>query len=304
MAPEGALHYPENVPVEHGIERERVIRLRYAGSCRVCGSELPPGTRASYHRTRRTVRCLPCGSLDDGPAEPGPIENVTGPTGAVSAGLSGTAGASARREHERRRASRTARTLANHPRWGRFLIAVTPEPQPTAAWAVGARGEERMGARLDAVASSTLRVLHDRRIPGSRANIDHIVVCPGGVAVIDTKRYQGRPELRTSGGLFRAPVERLVVGRRDCTQLVDGVLRQVDLVRSALVSLPGGAVPVVGMLCFVEADWPLIGGSFSTRGVHVLWPRRACKLLGGRGDLTGDAIAAVYQHLGRAFPSA
>ncbi len=54
-----------------------------------------------------------------------------------------------------------------------------------------------MGARLDGLASESIRVMHDRRIPRSKANIDHIVVTPGGVWVIDTKRYVGRaPEKR------------------------------------------------------------------------------------------------------------
>ena len=40
-----------------------------------------------------------------------------------------------------------------------------------------------------------------------------------------------------------------------------------------------GDAPVTAALCFVEAEWPLIGGAFSTRGVHVLWPKRLAKLL-------------------------
>ncbi|MEO6532232.1 MAG: nuclease-related domain-containing protein [Pseudolysinimonas sp.] len=33
------------------------------------------------------------------------------------------------------------------------------------------------------------RCLRDRRIPGSKANIDHVVRAPRGVFVIDAKRY-------------------------------------------------------------------------------------------------------------------
>jgi hypothetical protein len=55
---------------------------------------------------------------------------------------------------------------------------------------------------------------------------------------------------------------------------VDGVHKQVDIVRDLV-----GDVPVTGALCFVEADWPLVGGSFSTRGVHVLSPKRLTKVL-------------------------
>lgn len=40
-----------------------------------------------------------------------------------------------------------------------------------------------------------------------------------------------------------------------------------------------GDLPVIGALCIVEADWPLIGGAFTTRGVHALWPKRLAKLL-------------------------
>lgn len=103
------------------------------------------------------------------------------------------------------------------------MLAVSDEPQSTASWARGAVGEEKLGARLDSLLSPENQVLHDRRIPKTAANIDHIVVCPSGVVVIDAKRYQGRPTLQTHGGLFSPRVEKLVVGRRDCSKLVDGV---------------------------------------------------------------------------------
>ncbi|MGH8826407.1 MAG: hypothetical protein ACRDVZ_02180, partial [Jiangellaceae bacterium] len=81
------------------------------------------------------------------------------------------------------------------------------------------------------------------------------------------------------GGLLWPRVEKVLVGRRDCTQLVDGMLKQVELVRDLVDD-----VPVTGVLCFVEADWPLIGGPFTTREVHVLWPRRLAKILADGRD--------------------
>jgi hypothetical protein len=41
----------------------------------------------------------------------------------------------------------------------------------------------------------------------------------------------------------------------------------------------GDQVTVQGVLCFVEADWPLLGGSFTTRGVEVMWPKQLYPLL-------------------------
>ncbi len=44
---------------------------------------------------------------------------------------------------------------------------------------------------------------------------------------------------------------------------------------------------MTGALCFVDADWPLIGGSFTTRDAHVLWPKRLAKAL---ADASAGAV--------------
>jgi hypothetical protein len=101
--------------------------------------------------------------------------------------------------------------------------------------------------------------------------------------------------LRLEGGILRSRVEKVLVGRRDCTKLVDGVQKQIELVREVV-----GDVPVTGALCFIEADWPLIGGAFTTRGVHALWPKRLAKLLAeaeGSVDVPviRDALASHFR---------
>lgn len=246
------------------------MRLRYTGVCRLCGASLPSGTEAIYERETKTVQCLECAT------EAGETtSNVLEPPGYDSLSTeSGVAGSSARREYERRKAKDEEKLREKWGRLGGLAVALSDERQHTKSWDRGAIGEERLGARLNALAGDGLAVLHDRRIPGSKANIDHIVITPGGIWVIDAKRYKGRPELKIEGGILRRRVDKLLVGRRDCTKLVDGVLKQVDVVRELV-----GDVPVTGALCFVQADWPLIGGAFSTRGVHVLWPKRLAKVL-------------------------
>ena len=189
------------------------MRLRYAGTCRICDAALPAKTEAVYERETKTVRCL---SHDHHVPEPDLEVDI------------GEAGSSARREFERRKAGREKRIRDKHPKLGGLILALSEDPQSTTAWDTGAVGEERLGGRLNSLQSETCRILHDRRIPGSRANIDHLAVTPTGVYVIDAKRYSGRPQLRVEGGLLRPRVERLIVGRRDCTKLVDGVLKQVE----------------------------------------------------------------------------
>lgn len=257
---------------------DKQMPLRRDGTCRVCGTDLPVGTQAVYERSTRTVRCL---THEQSTASSAAEPDI------------GTAGASARREFERRRDAREQRIRAKHPKIGGLLHALTDEPQSTTAWEAGAAGEERLGSRLNAAASETCRVLHDRRMPGSRANIDHLAVTATGVYVIDAKRYKGRPTLRVEGGLLRQRVERLMVGGRDCTKLVDGVLKQVEVVRGIV----GDDVPLHGVLCFVDADWPLIGGAFATRDVQVMWPKRLVASVRAEGPLGAGAVGRVHHVL-------
>ncbi|MBK7822899.1 MAG: NERD domain-containing protein [Tessaracoccus sp.] len=299
------------------------MKLRYAGVCRVCGIDLPTRADAIYERTTKTVRCVDCqpearaiegvlGTVGDAGSSP----TIEAATSGAGPGLSpagepesvptvetpfaidaGAAGSSARREYERRKAKDEERLRQKWGKLGGVAVALSEERQSTRAWAVGAVGEERLGARLDSMASESFAVLHDRRIPGSRANIDHMVVTTAGVWVIDAKRYRGRPQLRIEGGILRPRTEKVLVGGRDCTKLVDGVLKQVGLVREVV-----GDVPVIGALCFIDADWPLVGGGFTSRGVHALWPKRLYKVLTEETGATD--VCAIHETLAVRFEPA
>lgn len=290
----------------------RRMRLRYAGTCRACGTALPAGETAVYERESKTVVCLACWDAHV-PALDGAVAAAEQGLGIEAQGsgpaepervIAGSAGASAQREYERRRANRENRVRTAHPKIGGFLLAVSDEPQSTTAWATGARGEELLGKRLDGLAGEGVRLLHDRRIPRTKANIDHIAVSTAGVFVIDAKRYKGRPQLHVEGGLFRPRVEKLVVGTRDQTKLVEGVHKQVDLVRAALEAAGVADVPVRGVLCFVEADWPLFGGSFVIDGVGVLWPKKLAEQLAAAGPLDDARVDEAHRALATAFPPA
>ena len=106
----------------------------------------------------------------------------------------------------------------------------------------GALGEERTAEALDRLGPDWV-VFHDLRWPGRRlANIDHVVVGPGGVFVIDSKNWSGSITVR------------------------DGVLRQngynketsvasVADAALALASLLGPyATHVHPVLCFVQQE--------------------------------------------------
>ena len=178
---------------DDGASTTKVMRLRYAGRCRTCGQTLSAGISAEYDRASKSVQCLGCTATPASSVSPAPApveeRSLAGDGDASHAGepevIFGMAGASARREYERRSAKREDRVRAAHPKIGGFLLAISEEPQSTTAWAVGARGEALLGKGLDGLASRGVRVLHDRRTPRTRANIDHVAVSSSGVFVID-----------------------------------------------------------------------------------------------------------------------
>lgn len=255
-----------------------------------------------------------CHSADISPTP----EAETGPALEV-----GSAGVSARREYDKRSTrelQRKERAVAEDAEWrrqqvearpvlGRLRTAlvpkptITPESQATRAWKTGAAGEERVAeilAKCDGVVA-----LHDRRIPGTKANIDHIAISLAGVFVIDAKKYTGAVEARDVGSLFRSDL-RLYVGGRNQTKLIDGVRRQVELIRAALADGRDASVDVYGVLCFVEAEWPLLRRRpVTVSGVVSVWPLGLPELL-QPAKSTGDPldVGAVARLLANSFPPA
>jgi hypothetical protein len=113
------------------------------------------------------------------------------------------------------------------------------------AWRRGAAGERRTARLLDLLERRGWVVLHDLAVPGSRANIDHLVIGPGGVFVIDSKQYRGRLRLDTSGRLWHggyplAPALRAVDFEADQAAQV---LADPDVVVVPIVAVHGAQVP-------------------------------------------------------------
>jgi hypothetical protein len=79
------------------------------------------------------------------------------------------------------------------------------KPSPDAvAWRQGAAGERRTARLLAPLERQGWAILHDLALSGSRANLDHLVIGPGGVFVIDSKQYRGRLRLDAVGKLWQA----------------------------------------------------------------------------------------------------
>jgi hypothetical protein len=214
----------------------------------------------------------------------------------------GSAGASAQREYQRRRARDEARVRARRRHLGELFLALRTEPQSISSWNIGAEGERVVGEHLDRHCGPDTIVLHDRRA-GSRANIDHIVVSPAGLFVVDAKRYSGRVQ-RRNAAVLGGRGARLLVNGRDQTRLVPPVLRQAEVVERAVSPMFNG-VRVTPVLCFVGAEWGFLAPPFEIDGVIVTWRQQlARRIRRGVTCLPVDALAPLARQLTAVFPRA
>jgi Nuclease-related domain len=125
--------------------------------------------------------------------------------------------------------------------WG---LRFRPSPDAV-AWRRGAVGERRTARLLAGLEPYGWAVLHDLAIPGSRANIDHLAIGPGGVFMIDSKQYRGRLQLDPSGRLWHgryplAPTVRAVEFEADQAAQV---LTDPDMVVVPIMAVHGARVP-------------------------------------------------------------
>jgi hypothetical protein len=283
----------------------KLMKLGRDDHCASCGTALPAGITAYWFKTEGVTRCVSChdGTANRPPSAPG--DSLP----AASVPVSDVAGASASAEYQKRSSRerlRQERAVAEDAAWrekvktehrlfGPVVAAFTPKPvvaetHSTKAWKIGAEGEERVGEVLTDVVG--IEVLHDRRWPGTRSsNIDHVVVGPSGVFVVDAKKYQGKVELVDKGSWLKSDWHLYVNGRNE-TKRVDSMVAQVEAVRGVLGDL--AEVPVLGVLCFIGADWGLLGPRKikTLRGVTILWPLKLPDLVSVAGTVDVGGTAA------------
>jgi hypothetical protein len=122
-------------------------------------------------------------------------------------------------------------------------------------------------------------VLHDLAIPGTAANIDHLVIGPGGVVIIDSKHYRGRLRLDSYGMVWHGrhllvSALRKVVWEAD---QADEVLGIADVQVAAVVAVHGASVP-----------W----GCLQADGVTIVPARRVPDLLQSLPPILGPERVA------------
>lgn len=129
-----------------------------------------------------------------------------------------------------------------------------------ARWDLGAAAEATTARMLHALHQRGWDILHDRALPGSRANLDHVLVSPCGTAVVvlDTKRWHAQKPTWLVRG-------RVYCGTDDRHGQIDAVAGYAARVGRVLDMPVGSVWPLV-----VVHGSPVQGGRLEARSER--WP--------------------------------
>lgn len=181
-------------------------------------------------------------------------------------------------------------------------MVVADETRTATACVESVGGDGRLAEQLDRELDGIATVLHGRKVPLSRGSIDHLVVAPTGIWIIDANNDAGRVERRDVPDR-RTKNERLYVGHRDRTDLVCAMGWHADAVRLAVEPIGFGAVPIRGCLCFTDAEWGLRSALFVVDDVRIGWATALIEAIRSTPVLDVAAATTLSHHLSSWFPA-
>jgi hypothetical protein len=278
------------------------IRLGDAATCSLCGCALQPGCQGWWDSELREATCVDCrsGSPDETGFSDRSVHDHDRGHRDHHAPLGSAVGASAQKTYEQNHRRREERI---EDKWGRMAGIVkflSNEPQSAKAWANRTVGERRLTNLLTKAVGERAVLLHGRKVPGTRGNIDHLAIAASGVWIIDAESYSGQVEQRDVGGWFRTD-QRLYVDNRDQTRLVGGFSR---LMNAVLEAVGDAETPVHAALCFVDSQWGFFAKPFRQAGVWVTWPKKLSEMIAAPGSLARDDVVRVADCLDSTLPPA
>jgi Nuclease-related domain len=170
----------------------------------------------------------------------------------------------------------------------------TPDSQPLPAQrdqlGFGQPSGLDAGSRLEQyLRGYTAVVLHQRRLPGKLRRINHIVVGPAGITVVDSRHYRCR-KARFKWG-------QLGVGKRDRTDLVERVLNQAAAVRELLGDTSYAGVNVEAALALGNVRGRPVVTTWDGRSL-IVWGTGVIAQAASRpGPLSADEVNGLASYL-------
>lgn len=146
--------------------------------------------------------------------------------------------------------------------------------------------------------------LHRRTLPRTGLTVDHVFVGSDAVFVIDlVVAPDADVSVERTGGRFAPGSEVLTVGGSRATDLVDAVRAQCAEVATGLAELGQGDVPVVPVLCFVEAQLPRRARKRRFGNVRLASAMNLAHEVSAEGPFDGDRRFALAMSLVSFLPT-
>lgn len=167
-----------------------------------------------------------------------------------------------------------------------FLTRLFGGPTEDRMWSQGAAGEERVAQRLARLPQPPWTVLHDLPIGAKGANIDHLVIGPGGVYTINTKNLSGR--IWVGGGTFMQNGQR--------RPYIPAASREAARAGGCLSKAVGFEVSVMGLLVVMADEFTV---KRQPDDVRVLTRRQVTRWILGRSTVLGQHHLDGLVHVAR-----
>ena len=152
----------------------------------------------------------------------------------------------------------------------------------------GARGEERVANILSSL-SGDYHVFNDFMV--ARRQVDHVIVGPAGVFVVETKFWRGRVTVEDG--------EILVDGSRPSRPPLEQVLKEAELVKAALAEL-GWSGSVTPLLVYASDTFALrsaeLGGAVIMNSCEIAESFSANRIVMASGEI-GRLVALMENNI-------
>jgi hypothetical protein len=143
-------------------------------------------------------------------------------------------------------------------------------------------------------------VLHDRSLPHSRANVDHLVIGPCGVIIIDTKNWAKNTKI--IGGRFNGGKGRTYIGRTRAAKKLGGITYETSVVARELTRELHRQVAVTPLVA-VHGARRMRWGALKAEGVTLLYAPRARRWIRRLPPVCDPAeVAELAAAAARLFP--
>lgn len=280
---------------------------KFDGTCSSCGCKLPKGTEIRYDSKLRKAFHMEDCSIQS--------SMTPGSAGASAAEMAQKAGQTYLSKEQQTENLKEAFGDNFFSKIAIYLNNLSGPETQGGSWAKGAYGEQVVGAALEGLREFGCEVLHDRRIPNSKANIDHILITPWGVWNVDAKHYPKKAigwegENDNFMGLGQYTRHFLTIdGRRN-----ERILSTITWETSHLhrwregIGMTAELLPISQMVCFVNGQWRTKGdglwiGGKDSGWTPVVWPQAIARHALVQNSEPFISVPEITALIAKAFPA-